>query len=70
MRAMTTTNLLHVTLLLLDQQRGRWPSICHEAGVSYSWLSKLARGEIRNPTFQRLSRLHDHLVALQKKEAA
>ena len=57
-------NLLQDTRTLLDVHRGRWPTIGADVCVSYSWLSKLARGEITNPTILRLQRLHDYLQAL------
>lgn len=46
----------------LQTRRGTWPSIASSCGVSYSWLSKFARGTIANPGYEALRRLHDHLV--------
>ena len=57
-------SLLQNTRLLLELHRGRWATIGADVSVSYSWISKLARGEITNPTILRLQRLHDHLQAL------
>lgn len=59
-----TPSLLHDTRELLERHRGRWPVVCAAAGVSYSWVSKLARGEISNPTIQRLQRVHDYLLSI------
>lgn len=62
-------DLLAVTLQLLERHRGRWPGICAATGLSYSWLTKLAQGLIRNPSFLRLQRLHEHLLALDTATA-
>lgn len=59
-----TPSLLQATRDLLERYRGRWPAVCADADVSYSWVSKLARGEISNPTIQRLQRVHDYLLSL------
>lgn len=57
-------SLLHDTRALLERHRGKWPALCERAEVSHSWVSKIARGEITNPTIQRLQRVHDCLQAL------
>lgn len=64
--------LLTRTIALLDRHRGRWPAACVACGVSHSWISKIVRGEITNPTIQPLQRLHDHLESLDApdKDAA
>ena len=59
-----TPDLLQDTRALLEMHRGRWATIGAATRVSYSWLSKIARGEITNPTIRRLQRLHDHLQSL------
>ncbi len=46
---------------LLDLHRGQWQAIASATGVSYSWLSKFARGKITNPGYATLSRLHEYL---------
>jgi transcriptional regulator with XRE-family HTH domain len=63
-------DLLQTTRALLDAHRGSWPAISAQTRVSYSWLSKFARGEAANPTFQRVQRLHDHLQSLEAAKAA
>lgn len=57
-------DMLQDTRALLALHRGRWSKIGAEVRVSHSWLSKIARGEITNPTILRLQRLHDHLQSL------
>ena len=57
-------NLLQDTRALLELHRGGWVGIGAKTCVSYSWLSKIARGEITNPTILRLQRVHDYLQSL------
>lgn len=70
MRMAHDTTLLARTRALLEKHRGQWPIAQHAAGVSYSWVSKVARGETDNPTYQPLQRLHDALVALDAANSA
>ena len=60
----TEPDLVTSTRALLERHRGRWPAASVSTRVSYSWVCKLARGEISNPTIQRLQRLHDYLQSL------
>lgn len=39
--------------------RGHWNEVQQAAGVSYSWLTKFARGEISNPTIHTLQAVSD-----------
>jgi len=41
----------------LNQHRGQWVALAANSGISYSWLSKFARGCITNPRVGTLSRL-------------
>jgi len=41
----------------LNLRRGRWAELARQSGVSYSWLSKFARGLIENPGLRTLERL-------------
>lgn len=59
-------DFLAETLRLLELRRGQWMAVCNATGLSYSWLTKLAQGQITNPTIQRLQALHDHLVELER----
>lgn len=43
---------------LINLHRGQWRAIEAATGVSYSWLSKFARGKIQNPGYATLKRLH------------
>ena len=54
---------------LLNLHRGQWVHIPVEIGVSYSWLSKFARGKITNPGYWTLKRLHLFLSEWQQPEA-
>lgn len=52
---------------LLEAKRGDWPRVCDLAEVSHSWISKFVRGDIPNPGFATLKRLH---AALTSPDAA
>lgn len=43
----------------LNRRKGNWERIKNETGISYSWLSKFARNEIKNPGIDYLTRLAD-----------
>jgi predicted metal-dependent HD superfamily phosphohydrolase len=58
-----SANFLDRTLALLRARRGEWPAICRATRLDYSWLSKLAQGQIHDPGIRRLQVLHDYLVA-------
>jgi predicted transcriptional regulator len=47
---------------LLDSRRGDWPAIAKHAEVSHSWLSKFVRGDIPNPGFATLKKVHSYLL--------
>jgi len=46
----------------LNARRGNWRELANQSGVSYSWLSKFARGCIANPGLRTLERLEDVLA--------
>ena len=48
---------------LLEAKRGEWPEVSKCAKVSHSWLSKFVRGEIPNPGYETLKRVHAALTA-------
>lgn len=58
---------------LLHLHRGDYLAIAVAANVSYSWLTKFARGKITNPGYAKLRRLYLHLhdkpVPLPRKHA-
>jgi len=41
----------------LNAKRGNWRELAMQSGISYSWLSKFARGCIENPGLRTLERL-------------
>jgi transcriptional regulator with XRE-family HTH domain len=47
---------------LLDKRRGDWQAIAKEAEVSHSWLSKFVRGDIPNPGYATLKKVHECLT--------
>ncbi len=54
---------------LLNARRGSWQQVAEAADVSYSWLSKFARGKIENPGYATLVRLQTYLKAPAAQEA-
>jgi transcriptional regulator with XRE-family HTH domain len=50
-------NILNYVLTRLPQHVGHYPAIAKEAGVSYSWLTKLALGKMNNPSLKALERV-------------
>lgn len=53
---------------LLRQHRGQWKKIAPSSGVSYSWLSKFARGHIEDPGYGMLHRVWMHLQGPHGRE--
>lgn len=47
----------------LNSRKGEWPAIAQEAGVSYSWLCKVAQGVIKNPRYQQVQKLANVLLS-------
>jgi len=48
----------------LDRARGEWKKVCEDTDVDYSWLCKVAQGQIANPGVQQVERLHKYLAAV------
>ena len=44
--------------------------LAREAGISYSWLSKFAQGQVSNPRADTIAKLEDYWRADQKGQAA
>ena len=44
----------------LERRRGEWPALCEATGISYHWLTKLARGVIRDPGISKIDRLQQY----------
>jgi transcriptional regulator with XRE-family HTH domain len=47
----------------LDERRGDWIAVAKACRVSHSWISKFVRGQIGNPGYATLKRLHAELIA-------
>ena len=45
----------------LEAHRGSWPQIAADAGVSYSWLTKLVQGQIPNPGIRDVQKVLDYI---------
>jgi len=45
----------------LNARKGQWKSIAEAAGVSYSWLAKVAQGHIQNPSIKQLEAVDSYL---------
>jgi hypothetical protein len=58
-------DLIAEVAALIEQRRGEWHQIASDpaSGVSYSWLSKFARGLISNPGHVTLTQLRGFLVS-------
>lgn len=54
----------------LEVRRGDWPQIALRCRVSHSWLSKFMRGQIQNPGYATLTRLHDELIRAESAPEA
>lgn len=54
-------SLADAVIAELQRRKGEWRAIAEAIQVSYSWIEKLARGEIQNPGIRTIERLHDHL---------
>lgn len=50
-------NILEKTINQLNLHKGSWVEIAKDAGVSYSWLTKLAYRKIPNPGVVTIERL-------------
>jgi hypothetical protein len=56
-------NILKFVQDYLETKRGHWPEIAAEAGVTYSWLTKVVQNTIPNPGIKDLQKLLDYIVA-------
>lgn len=53
----------------LEKRRGYWRQVEREAGISYSWLSKFARGCIKNPGVETLKKLQTYFKTSKARRA-
>lgn len=56
------TNLYEFVMRYLNTHSGQRKQIAEEAGVEYSWLSKVAAGVIKDPGVQRIQRVAAHAI--------
>jgi transcriptional regulator with XRE-family HTH domain len=47
----------------LQARKGTWREIAAACGVSYSWLTKVAQGHIKNPSIKQLEAVDSYLRA-------
>ncbi|MDR1076099.1 MAG: hypothetical protein LBL59_07365 [Xanthomonadaceae bacterium] len=66
---MTAEHLLQMTIQRLHAHEGQYAEIVRKAPeISYSWLTKLANGQIKNPTVSSLQQLIDALDAFEDEQ--
>lgn len=46
-------------------QKGNWPRICSDTGISYWWVTKFAQGRINNPGVRHLESLRSYFSTPQ-----
>lgn len=54
--------LLQYVLDELQARKGTWPKVAAETGLDYSWLTKLALGQINNPSVHKIQALADYFM--------
>lgn len=52
-----TMNLHEPVIDALQACKGCWPEIARKAGVSYSWVCKIASGEIPDPRIKGVEKI-------------
>lgn len=57
---MTANNDIDYARRQLEQCRGKWPLVCHETGLDYSWLTKFAQGQIVDPGYSKVMTLAEY----------
>ena len=66
---MDADTLLQMTIARLRRHEGRYIEIAQQnPGFSYSWLTKLAHGQITNPTVSNLQQLIEALDAFEASQ--
>lgn len=66
--------MYHSTMLAevkdsLARAKGDWHQICDQLDISYSWLCKVAQGQIKSPGVNEIERLHKYLAARYPRAA-
>jgi len=67
---MKTKSLLQDTYALLEKRSVSLQVIAQETSVSYSWINMLNQGRIPDPGVQKVQRVHDFLLSVEKQSAA
>lgn len=59
------TNIVQETIKLLSERNHRfnWSRIEKDTGIPRGWLSMFARGKITDPSYLRLIKLYNYLIA-------
>lgn len=55
--------MLDETIALLEKDKGNWPETARATGLNREWMVKLAKGDIKEPGFKKIDRLHTYLKA-------
>lgn len=54
--------MLREVIRMLQQRKGDWPAIAADVDETYSWLTKLAQGDIPNPGVNKVEPLYLYLL--------
>lgn len=54
-------DILQFTKTYLEVNRGTWPQIAADSGVTYTWLTKVMQGNIKNPGVLELQKVIDYI---------
>ena len=55
-------DILKFVIDYLEDNRGHWPQICADAGVSYTWATKIVQKAIKSPGINELQLLINYIV--------
>lgn len=53
----------------VEREKGRWPDLARDSGVSYSWITKLGAGKYDGGTNVGVRTLEKVAAALREREA-
>lgn len=56
------SRMLRDVIRMLQERKGEWPAIADEVNETYSWLTKLAQGDIPNPSVNKIEPLYLYLL--------
>ena len=66
----TEQTLLEKTLVLAGRVTVSVVRLCRDAGVTTRWYYKFINGEIKDPSVNKVQRLHDCLRSYEEQDAA